>query len=161
MNLPNEDLWGLNPSTGRLYNVQDRRQAMDARGSPSRYIGGPLPDPRWDEWFDRVNYASSGLPEDFNASQYGGMQSKAMQGLNDALVKQAAARKTTGWSTGGMPQSIADNPHSTWNTNQEGTSPWGTGGQGPLQGLHAAGKLPPLLTPQEQTLSRGRARRQY
>ena len=94
------DLWGLNPQTGRVYSVEERRQAMRAMGRPARSSFGPLPSAGWDEWFDKVNQAQSGLPEGFNASQYGGMRSPAMVGLNKALIQQARGREATGFSAG-------------------------------------------------------------
>ena len=134
MALPNEDLWGLNPQTGNLYTVAERRQMMDSRGGPSRFIGGPAPSMMWDEWFDRVNTASSGLPEGFRAPVQNNQIDPAFEGLNNALIKQAAGRRATAGGRGGMTRNIARDPESTWNFNEAGPRPWGEAAMKGLKG---------------------------
>ena len=86
--LQDADLWGLNPQTNRLYSVQERRGAMEARGRPARSPFGPLPSMMWDEFFNRKQQAESGLPE-------GPIQGdpQSIQALNRAIIGQAARRK--------------------------------------------------------------------
>ena len=113
------DLWGLNPQTGRMYTVPERRQAMDAMGMPARpNIAGPAPSMMWDDWFTKANNA--GQPEDFNGYNHGGPGSEGWGAIHQGLVKAANRKEATGESYGngwGSGYNPASNPQSTWNTN--------------------------------------------
>jgi hypothetical protein len=183
----NADLWGFNPQTQNLYTVGERRANMRSRDIEAGRIPqfqGVAPDPRWDEWFDRVHSnrvmqtagidTSPGNTQALEQLRQLGTQ----PGVNDRLIGELGDQKVR-WGAGRSPAgsnqltgysaqpmgSIASNPASTWNTNQAGQRPWGVG-SAPMQGLQAAGPAatrrpsPPMLTDREQAASRS-PRRPY
>lgn len=57
------DLWDINPQTGRLYTVRERRNELANRGFDNRSLGGGQSTMAWDDWFDRVadaNFEATG-----------------------------------------------------------------------------------------------------
>lgn len=72
----NADLWGINPTTGKLYTVADRRAILQARGMPLSALGGGMSLPSWDRWYDdlaEANYNATGkTPRELNVSFVGG-----------------------------------------------------------------------------------------
>ena len=70
------DLWGVNPQTGRLYTVEERRNMLHTRGVPMSMLGGGQATGQWDRWFDSVadaNYDMTGqTPAELDTNFAGG-----------------------------------------------------------------------------------------
>ncbi len=89
----NADLWGLDPTTGRLYTTRDRRTQLEnrgVRGTP----GGPAPSAMWDDYTDRVYGQMHGLGADFQAPVVGNQLSPSAQALNQQLMKRARSAES-------------------------------------------------------------------
>lgn len=87
--LDQSDLWGLNPSTGRLYSVEERRNSLKDRGVTG--ITTMLPDKSWDRWFDSVNesnYAMTGkTPAELKTGFAGGESAPGSNQLRGQSVQ--------------------------------------------------------------------------
>ena len=136
--MPNyQDLWGLDPRTGRPYTVAERGAQMDSMGMRSRpNIAGPLPSKMWDDYFDKTNYALTGLPDDFNAFNYGAPGSKGWNAIHSGLVKAAGKRDVVGEGEGHETYNPMQNVASSFNSNPHFTQGGGMG-----QPLGMAGKI--------------------
>ena len=125
-----QDLWGIDPKTGRPYDVAERRAQMYDMGIRGN-VGGPLPSKQWDEYSNRVNYRLSGLPDDFNAYNYGAPGSKGWSNIHSGLVKAAGKREAE--FTGGT-YNPAENSASSFNQNPHFTQGGGLGQPGGMAG---------------------------
>ena len=82
------DLWDVNPQTGRLYTVRERREMLRQRGFDNQALGGGQSTDAWDNWFDQVaesNLEATGkTPAELNTRFAGGpapQDSNQLRGL--------------------------------------------------------------------------------
>jgi hypothetical protein len=97
------DLWGINPNTGRLYKVKERRESLRSRGKLG--FQNVLPSATWDEFADRQaesNYAATGkTPAELSEGakqQYGGsmLSRPSIAALNPDYMKSDYQREVEG-----------------------------------------------------------------
>ena len=105
------------------------------------YLRTALPTPE----LDRLESFSQQRPE-YQNQTYADMAQSEAPGPISPWQKYSAVLNARGAQTMfGTPSSITQNPQSSWNTNQAGPRPWGTGNPQAMQGLQRA------YTPAEST----------
>ena len=110
------------------------QRSQQARQEQQRY-GRP-----WNPALDALEAFSYQSPEYQNQSFASAAQGAAPGPMSPWQTYSAVLNARGAQSPfGGAPSSIAQNPQSTWNTNQEGPRPWGAG---PMSGLQQAMQPP-------------------
>lgn len=123
----NSDLWGINPQTGKPYTVRDRRDSLRTRDGGMGMIQNVLPDPQWDDWFDRVaqaSYAMTGKTQNQLKTSFEGGPSP--DGSNQLRGETFQPPENSLWELRN-----AINGNGSFSPTTVAPHPFGTGGQGP------------------------------
>jgi hypothetical protein len=101
----NSDLWGFNPSNGRLFTQNERRTQLAHRGQGG--FQNTLPQSEWDNWFDRQHENRVGQTLGIDPTMQGFdqelMAAGQAPGLNEHLLSQLGKQKMR-TSVGASPE---------------------------------------------------------